>query len=199
MPRPATDKRERLVVAAAEHFHQQGYPNTSLADVAKAAGIAPGNVFYYFKTKDELAKAVIDTWVERLTGYMAQWEVEANRWLRLERFVDQAVVLSDMYVALGCPLAGLTRDLRHAGPNLRAEVPRVYAVQYEWLRSQFRDLGFTPDEVEAHTRLLMASMHGAILLAYAQGDSGLIVCGVAGLRDWLRGLQKGTRASRSCR
>lgn len=190
MPRPATDKRKRLVTAAAERFHQQGYLNTSLAEVAKAAGIAPGNVFYYLKSKDELARAVVAEWVERLTNYMVLFEAEDCRWRRLERFVEQAMALSEMYVTLGCPLAGLTRDLGHGGPDLRAEIPRVYEVQYEWLNAQFRDLGFSRDEAETHRRFLMASFHGSILLAHAQGDAGLIASNVEYLRGWLRHLQE---------
>jgi AcrR family transcriptional regulator len=81
MPRPATDKRERLVAAAAERFHHQGYPATSLSDVANVAGVAPGNVFYYFKSKEDLARAVVEAWIERLTGYMASFEAEGDRWV----------------------------------------------------------------------------------------------------------------------
>jgi AcrR family transcriptional regulator len=189
MPRPATDKRQRLVAAAAERFHHQGYSATSLAEVAKVAGVVPGNVFYYFRSKDDLARAVVDVWVERLTGYMASFEPEVDRWRRLDRFVDQAVALSDMYVTLGCPLAALARDLRRCGPTLTAETPRVYAVQYEWLEAQFRDLGFDPDEAVAHGRRLMAAFHGAILLAHAQSDPGLIDGEVFALKSWLRGLR----------
>jgi AcrR family transcriptional regulator len=189
MPRPRTDKRDRLVTAAAECFHRHGFASTSLAEVAKAAGLVPGNVFYYFKTKDELALAVVDEWVDRLSRYMALFETDDSRWLRLERFVDQAVVLSDMYVTLGCPLAGLTRDLGRAGPDLRDAVPRVYAVQYGWLSAQFRELGFASNDANGQTRILMAGFHGAILLAYTQRDPGLIASGVKDLKDWLRRLR----------
>jgi hypothetical protein len=99
------------------------------------------------------------------------------------------VVLSDMYVTLGCPLAALARDLRRSGPALQAETPRVYAVQYGWLETQFRDLGFAPDEAAAHGRRLMAAFHGAILLAHAQGDPTLIHGEVVALKGWLQSLR----------
>jgi hypothetical protein len=72
---------------------------------------------------------------------------------------------------------------------LRAEIPRVYAVQHEWLRAQFVDVGFTPEDAEAHARFLMATYNGAILLAYAQDDDGLITSGVSSLQSWLRELR----------
>jgi AcrR family transcriptional regulator len=181
------------VAAAAERFHQQGYANTALADVARAAGVAAGNVFYYFRTKDDLALAVVEEWVSRLTGYMASLEASDSAWLRLERFIDQAAVQSEMYVTLGCPLAGLTRDLRHASPDLQTVLSRIYAVQYGWLGTQFRELGFAPVEADAQARFLLAGYHGAILLAYTQGDPGLIEGSVQDLKSWLSRLQETSR------
>ena len=52
-------KRERLVAGAREVMHRQGVENTTIADVAGAADVPVGNVYYYFKTKDELIDAAI--------------------------------------------------------------------------------------------------------------------------------------------
>jgi AcrR family transcriptional regulator len=53
------DKRERLIAAACQVMYAQGVEKTTLADIAAAAGIPLGNVYYYFKTKDHLLQAVI--------------------------------------------------------------------------------------------------------------------------------------------
>ena len=52
-------KRERLVAAACEVLHEQGVEKTTLADIAQAADVPVGNVYYYFKTKDQLVEAAI--------------------------------------------------------------------------------------------------------------------------------------------
>ena len=44
-------KRERLIAAAAQRIYEQGVEKTTLADIAAAAGVPLGNVYYYFKTK----------------------------------------------------------------------------------------------------------------------------------------------------
>ncbi len=100
MGRPATDKRQRLVTAAIEQFHRNGYARTSLADVAKAAGLSVGNVFYYFKAKDDLARAVIDAWCALLAGYLVDLDCETDPWRRLARFINQASVMRELYVTL---------------------------------------------------------------------------------------------------
>jgi TetR/AcrR family transcriptional regulator, transcriptional repressor for nem operon len=54
-------KRERLVSAAADLLHRQGVQATTLQQIAGAAHIPPGIVYYYFKTRDDLVRAVVDT------------------------------------------------------------------------------------------------------------------------------------------
>lgn len=191
MGRPATDKRQRLVAAALEQFHVKGVAGTSLADVARAAEIPAGNVFYYFKAKDDLVRAVADGWRGLLSGYLHELDGSGDPMRRIEGFIDQACVLGDMYVSLGCPLAGLTRDLRQGGGSLASEAARIYAVQVLWLEDQFAGSGFNHDDARAHTRFLMAGYHGAILLAHSQGDRGLIEAEVDSLKRWLRGLSRG--------
>lgn len=189
MGRPPSDKRKRLVAAAVERFHAQGYAGTSIADVARAAGVPAGNVFYYFRTKEELARAVIDAWCQELAEDAALLDEEPDPWVRLQRYVEGAAERREGYLSLGCPFAGLARDLRREGEALRAEVPRVYAVQHDWVREQFIALGYAPEEAETHARFLMSGHNGSILMAYAQGNDGLIDSGVAALRAWLKALR----------
>jgi AcrR family transcriptional regulator len=48
------DQRQRLVDIALELFGRQGYAETTLAAIARAAGMTPAAVHYYFKTRDDL-------------------------------------------------------------------------------------------------------------------------------------------------
>ena len=50
-------KHERLIASARALLHEQGVQRTTLAEVAERAQVPPGNVYYYFKTKDELVAA----------------------------------------------------------------------------------------------------------------------------------------------
>jgi TetR/AcrR family transcriptional regulator, transcriptional repressor for nem operon len=189
LERSASDKRGRLVAAAVEHFHREGYARTSLAEVARAAGLSPGHVFYHFRTKEDLARAVVEAWCLRLAERLAALEEGADGWERLARLVDRMSENRGTYVGVGCPLAGLARDLRREGDALGAEAPRLYAVQDAWVRAQFAGLGFAPEAAADHARFLMATYHGTILLAYAQNDESLIAGSVATLHDWLRRLR----------
>ena len=51
-------KRERLVTAAYQLLYQQGVERTTLVEIAELATVPVGNVYYYFKTKNELIAPV---------------------------------------------------------------------------------------------------------------------------------------------
>lgn len=54
------DQRQRLIDIALELFGRQGYAETTLAAIARAAGMTPAAVHYYFKTRDDLFDALYE-------------------------------------------------------------------------------------------------------------------------------------------
>jgi TetR/AcrR family transcriptional regulator, fatty acid metabolism regulator protein len=55
-----TDKREAILRAATNVFAEKGYFNSKVADIAKAAGVADGTVYLYFKNKDDVLHSIFD-------------------------------------------------------------------------------------------------------------------------------------------
>jgi AcrR family transcriptional regulator len=72
MGKPQPDKRTRLIETAMKLAYRNGFRETSLADIAEAAHVPVGNVYYYFKTKEELGEAV----VERRLGQFREFREE---------------------------------------------------------------------------------------------------------------------------
>ena len=60
MPKTKSEKRARLIRTAAKLAYRHGFRETSLADIAEAAKVPVGNVYYYFKTKDEIGEAIVE-------------------------------------------------------------------------------------------------------------------------------------------
>lgn len=48
------DKRERILDAALRVFAERGFYNAKVSEVARAAGVADGTIYLYFKNKDDL-------------------------------------------------------------------------------------------------------------------------------------------------
>lgn len=55
-----TDKREAILRAATTVFAEKGFFNSKVADIAKAAGVADGTVYLYFKNKDDVLHSIFD-------------------------------------------------------------------------------------------------------------------------------------------
>lgn len=56
----AVETRNRILDAAEDIFHAQGVSRTSLADVAQAAGVTRGAIYWHFKNKDDLFEAMCE-------------------------------------------------------------------------------------------------------------------------------------------
>ena len=50
--------KENIIDAALKLFAHRGYHGTSIADIAKEAGVSKGLAYNYFKSKNELAEAI---------------------------------------------------------------------------------------------------------------------------------------------
>ena len=47
-------KRQAILRAAAEAFREHGFAATGMREIAEKAGLSPANLYYYFKSKDDL-------------------------------------------------------------------------------------------------------------------------------------------------
>jgi len=55
-----TDKRDAILRAAIDTFAARGFFNAQVADVARAAGVASGTVYLYFRGKDDLLISIFE-------------------------------------------------------------------------------------------------------------------------------------------
>ena len=49
------EMRRRIQETALDLFDREGFENVSVEEIAQAAGCSVGNIYHYFKSKDELA------------------------------------------------------------------------------------------------------------------------------------------------
>ena len=65
---PPLDKREAILRAAIDVFADRGFFHAQVADVARAAGIAAGTVYLYFRSKDDLLVSVFERTMREALG-----------------------------------------------------------------------------------------------------------------------------------
>jgi TetR/AcrR family fatty acid metabolism transcriptional regulator len=59
-PAGSADKREIILKAAVRTFASRGFFGAQVADVARAAGVAAGTVYLYFRGKDDLLVSIFE-------------------------------------------------------------------------------------------------------------------------------------------
>jgi AcrR family transcriptional regulator len=181
------------VTAARELVYLKGIAGTSLADIAQAADVPVGNVYYYFKTKNDIVGAVVHTHEDQLRSLIAELERRhRSPQKRLKAFVgvlaQRAVTSAAQYGAqYGCPYGTLSSELamRADGPDpLAATLMRI---QLDWTEQQFRAM-------ERHDARdlaveLMAAYQGSAVLTSTLGDAELMTHQAQRLRRWIDQLQ----------
>src|ERR671922_330964 len=179
-------KRDRLVESATALFHEQGVQRTTLAEVAERAEVPLGNVYYYFKTKDELLGAVLDGYLEQAAALIASLERSRTPQARLKALVRNWVDMRDAVVRHGCPMGTLCAELDKSEGGLDRQAAEVIARIIDWSEDQFRQLG-RPDARDLALALL-AGVQGAALLANTFRDPTILDRQARHLERWIDSL-----------
>ncbi|MEW5351178.1 TetR/AcrR family transcriptional regulator [Streptomyces sp. 16-176A] len=185
--RAAADKRRRLVTEAARVLHEQGVERTTLADIARAADVPVGNVYYYFKTKDDLVRAALSqhsAHLDELTGRLDRLPDPRDR---LKALVEAWVGQRDLAAQHGCPTGTLAVELdKRADGDLDLAAGAVIRRLLDWVADQFRALGLPDPDGLALT--LVSGYQGMSLLANALRDPEVMSREGARLLVWLDSL-----------
>jgi len=175
-------KRERLIAAAAQLLHQQGVEKTTLAEIAQSADVPAGNVYYYFKTKDEIVAAVIEAHLQQVNAMLAAIDRRhRSPRARLKALVGELMRQGDLLVRYGCPLGTLCSELdKRADAPAAAELMRI---PIGWAEEQFRSLG----RGDAHDLAvsLIAAYEGSALLTNTLHDPKMLVREARRLDHWI--------------
>ena len=179
-----SNKRNRLIASAKTLIHRQGLNRTTLADISRDAQVPLGNVYYYFKTKDDLAAAVIAERLENLEQNICDWENKSNPADRLLAFVERFARMRESLSANGCPVGSLCQELNKERNELARLADRLLQTQLSWATRQFRLLGCS--DAVGLAEYFIGAIQGACILAHANQDPTVIDRRASSLRAWLR-------------
>src|SRR5258708_33263871 len=103
MPKTKRDKRSRLIHTAVKLAYRHGFRTTSLADIAEAAKVPVGNVYYYFKTKDEIGDAIGEQRLLELRTMQEHWDQSGPPNERLLAGIENKFENRDLLARGGVP------------------------------------------------------------------------------------------------
>lgn len=181
-------KRERLVAAAGDLLHRQGVGATTLIQIAEAADVPSGNVYYYFKTKDDLVRAVIDARAAQVRALLGSLQTGSSPAVRLKALAHHWVQMRDLVARYGCPFGTLIAELDRREDGLDREAAEPIVLILDWAEEQFHQLGRRDArELAVH---LFSGVQGAAMLANAFRDPDLMTGQVRQLEQWIDSLAR---------
>ncbi len=179
-------KRERLIDGAQRVIYEQGVARTTLADVAEHAKVPVGNVYYYFKTKDQLVEAAIEARAREVQEMLELAARHRTPRARLRALVRGLAGQRDDIARRGCPVGTLCSELDKRDDRLARRARDVLALPIDWAERQFRDLGRS--DARDLAVALVASYQGISLIANAFRDPALMLREARRLERWIDSL-----------
>ncbi len=177
--------RVRIVESAMRLFHERGIGNTSFNDIAQASGIPKGNIYYYFKTKEDLLQAVVETRVQMAQMRYDEIDTQLDKPLqRLHRFIELPLVMPKEHYRFGCAMGSLALDLsKEPDTGVNSSEVELFDVTLNWLERQFVSLGKpTPRDLAYH---LFTCVQGSLVLNAVYRDQSMLEMAIRRMRAWI--------------
>jgi len=187
MTKSKANNRARLVQAATKVTYRHGFGQAAIADIAREARIPPGNVYYYFKTKDEIGDAIVELRVSRFRKLLQELDKADSPAERLCGFVQIKINNRDSLARSGCPVGTLCSELHKHGGAVARKSTLLFTVALAWMEAQFNALGKGADSRGLAVHLLSATQ-GVSVLAHTFHDPAMIEIEAARLKQWIRAL-----------
>jgi AcrR family transcriptional regulator len=175
------------VQAARQTFHRRGVEGTTIADIASVADVPVGNVYYYFKTKDELVEAAIDAHAAEMRTRLAELERHRRPEARLKALARLWADLADEVARYGCPQGSLCHDLHKRDDGLDRKAATLLSISVDWAEEQFAMMGRRDARELAID--LVARIQGTSLLANSFRDPDIMVRHSRRTERWIDSLR----------
>jgi TetR/AcrR family transcriptional repressor of uid operon len=120
--RPSAEmRRQQVIDAAADCFRAHGFHSTSMAEVARKAGMSVGHIYRYFSGKEKIIEAIVAHDMERHMSFFRELQAESPT-----RAVELLVERMDEGFALAIDLQDAALNAEIAAEAARN--PRITAL-----------------------------------------------------------------------
>lgn len=159
-------KKEEIELVAMQLLKEQGYDNTSMAKIAKSAGVAPNTIYWYYEDKDDVLIAV-------LNRVVVQAMAEAMA-LQDEPLKDRVLKLIKQLESSGSLMTDVHSRVSHS--NTVKEWHNKFHSMVEQLSvSEMIRAGLDKNEAALDAKMLIYVIEGLLAHPHEIEDRGLII------------------------
>ncbi len=131
-----------ILDAALEVFSRKGFYDARMEDIAEAAELGKGTLYYYFKTKEELYLGLLRREEEKLTGELRKLEFQDDNIesliLKIVDFFLEYFARNEEYISILFPLQSGFISFKDT----------ALVQELEKLKSEFKHIKFVKDSIE---------------------------------------------------
>ncbi len=180
--------RADIVASARKLFYEHGYDGTSFSQIVDATGLFRGNIYHYFKTKDDILQAVIARYLDDYRALLMQWEQQHNDpKARLRAFVNMVTGHKAELIEYGCPIGSLNTELGKDRRELQHVARALFDLFQNWLAARFTELGHV-EEADKLALHLLGRAQGIALISHVYQDKNYLERETGQLADWVEQL-----------
>ncbi|MCA1582127.1 MAG: TetR/AcrR family transcriptional regulator [Acidobacteria bacterium] len=168
--------RDRILESARQLFWSVGFGETSLQQIANDAGVHPGSVYYFFKTKEDILLAVLDWYLENLEPILIT-PLFARVSDPIERITGLLAGYRMQLVATGftrgCPIGNLALQVGRAIPRAQEKVRANFAGWKSWVGQCVREAAsgaVAEEDVASAATFVLTVMEGAVMQSLTEAS-----------------------------
>ena len=166
--------KEKILKVAYKIIYENGYNKTSVDEIISKAKVSKSNFYYYFKSKESLAIAVLDLRIEQYVNEIINETLTNNKLTplkRLESFYNKVVKFHKKNECkYGCPFGNLANELSGKNHKFRKRLAAFFEQWREKIELCLKD-GIEKKEFsdkfnpKLFSEIILAHLEGAILIS----------------------------------
>jgi TetR/AcrR family transcriptional repressor of nem operon len=187
------ESKTRLLNAAVDVIRAKGYSATRIEDVCEAADLTKGSFFHHFDSKEALALAAADYWIEGTSAFFtsAPFHASADPLDRLLGYVDfRKTLLMGELPDFTCLAGTMVQEVYETYPAIREACNRSISEHAatlvpdieEAMRRRKMRTNWTAESLALY---IQAAIQGAFILAKAKHNREVAAASIDHLRRYL--------------
>ena len=167
-----SERREEILDIAQQLTQVLGLNGFSYIDISNKIGIKTSSIHYYFKTKDDLAVALIRRYHKNFKLQLNY--IDASSSSPKEKLIKFAEIFKNLATNnnIFCLCGMLAAELSALSDESHKELIRYFQACRQWLMSVFSLCGSSRPEVDA--KIYLSLLEGALLIARVEGQPVII-------------------------
>jgi len=168
--------KEKILDAAQELMMAKGFVATTLDEICEASGVSKGSLFHYFKNKEDLGKATLMRYGQKMTEMKqaALDDIQKNESDPLKRIFQYLNFMSEMVKKKGdkgggCLVGTFAQEISQTHPELREVCQQGFKYMAESIRTDLEEakIKYNPEgniDTQSFADFFVSIAQGSMLL-----------------------------------